>query len=74
MKGRRQVKEGFLSLETIETWIQRANEQDKSFKGKNCNATGFFMLNSFLCVSRMFHHTTTSRKLDTTVESIGILI
>jgi hypothetical protein len=21
MKGRRQVKEGFLSLETIETWI-----------------------------------------------------
>jgi hypothetical protein len=22
MKGRRQVKEGFLSLETIETWIE----------------------------------------------------
>jgi hypothetical protein len=23
---------------------------------KNCNAVGFFMLNSFLCVSRMVHH------------------
>jgi hypothetical protein len=32
MKGRRQVKEGFLSLETIETWIQWMNGQDKIFK------------------------------------------
>jgi hypothetical protein len=32
MKGRRQVKEGFLSLDIIETWIQRVNGQDKIFK------------------------------------------
>jgi hypothetical protein len=33
MKGRRQVKEGFLSLETIETWIVYVchSEGDKIF-------------------------------------------
>jgi hypothetical protein len=28
MKGRRQVKEGFLSLETIETWIGKWARQN----------------------------------------------
>jgi hypothetical protein len=34
MKGRRQVKEGFLSLERIETWIVYVfqSEDDKRFK------------------------------------------
>jgi hypothetical protein len=37
---------------------------------KNCNAAGFPMLNSFLCVSKMFQ--STSSQLDTTVGSIGV--
>ena len=53
MKGRRHVKERFLSLETIETWIvyvcpiQRVNGQDKIFKslsteyGSRCQAHWF---------------------------------
>ena len=52
--------------------IQKVNGQDKRLKCfwmvmvvgarrtglcvKNCSAAGFFMLNSFLCVSRMVHH------------------
>jgi hypothetical protein len=47
MKGRRQVKEGFLSIETIETWICAI---------QTCNPTGFFTLNSFPFLSRMVCH------------------
>jgi hypothetical protein len=73
MKGRRQViKEGFLSLETIETWIVYVWHSEEDFSAfeqgmvvgtrhnslLNRNAAGFFMLNSFPCVSRMVHHPT----------------
>ena len=39
---------------------------------KNCNAAGFFTLNSFPCVSRMVHYPKDSANL-TNVGSIGVL-
>ena len=77
MKGRRQVKDVFVILETIERWNVcvplMVNGQDKRLSAfewgivvgvkrtslnvsTNCNAAGFYTLNSFLCVSRMIHH------------------
>jgi hypothetical protein len=67
MKGRRRVIEVFLCLETIETWLvyechSEGEWERKGFKAhpfecvKPCNAAGFYTLNSFPCVSRMFHH------------------
>ena len=35
MKGRRQVKEGFLSLETIETWIVYVCHSEDEWARKN---------------------------------------
>ena len=41
---------------------------------KNCNAAGFFMLNSFPCASRMVHQPKDISQLYTTVGSIGVNI
>ena len=37
-------------------WMCKTKEPGAPVCVKNCNAAGFFSLNSFLCVSRMVHH------------------
>jgi hypothetical protein len=68
MKGRRQVKEGFISFETIIVYVCNSEGEWARQKievplnwvwfecVKTCNAAEFFTHNHFPCVSRMVHH------------------